>query len=47
MVDKLLKEAEKKWKIICGYDEIPNILSGKLYKNGEMLDGDASQQGVA
>ena len=47
MAYKLLKEAEQKWKRICGYDEIQNILSGKLYKDGEMLDGDASQRGVA
>ena len=46
MADKLLKEAEKKWKIICDCDEIQNVLSEMLYEDGEMLDGYNNQQGL-
>ena len=46
MTFKLLKEAEKNWKRICGYDEIPRLLSKTLYKNGEVLDDAINQRGI-
>ena len=44
---KLFKEAEKKWNKICGCEQIKNVLSGMLYKDGVLHNNDINQQGVA
>ncbi len=38
MAFKLLREAEKKWRKIKGFEEIQNLLLGKVYKDGKMID---------
>jgi len=41
---KLLKEAEKRWKKICGIDEIKNLLLGLAYKDGCMVSKPLNQE---
>ena len=44
---KLLYESQKRWKKIKGFREIPNLLNGVLYKDGEILEGSSNQKVVA
>ena len=46
MAFKLLKEAERKWNRICGYDEITKLLPQTSYKDGEISDVAVGQQGI-
>jgi len=47
MAFKLLKESEKKWKKIKGYEHIKNILDGVVYKDGGIEEAKSDQQEVA
>ena len=38
MAFKLLKEAEKKWRKIKGFEKIKNLLTGRLYKDGKLIE---------
>ncbi|MFK7872757.1 MAG: IS256 family transposase, partial [Oligoflexales bacterium] len=38
MAFKLMLEAEKRWRKLQGYKELPGLLKGDLYKDGELLD---------
>jgi hypothetical protein len=44
---KLLKECEKKWRLIRGWNEIEKQLSGALYKDGVLREKMINQEGVA
>ena len=46
MAFKLLKEAEKKWRPIRGWREIPNVIENKVYKDGEIVEESANNQEV-
>ena len=45
MAFKLLTTAQKNWKKISGYEEIPKLMTKNLYKNGEVLDATNDQRG--
>lgn len=48
MTFKLLKECEKTWTKIRGYNEITNLLKGVEYKDGVVIDSqEQNQKGVA
>lgn len=47
MAFKLMKEAEKKWRKIRGYEEIEKLLSGAIYKDGKIVESKENQQAVA
>jgi hypothetical protein len=38
MAFKLLLEAEKRWRKLQGYKQIPGLLRGDLYKNGILVN---------
>ena len=46
MAFKLMKEAEKKWRRIKGYEEIPRLLQGSIYKDGKEVVDHPIQQAV-
>ena len=46
MAFKLMKEAEKKWRKIRGHEEIENLLSGGVYKDGRLLEVKSTDQQV-
>ena len=47
MAFKLLREAEKKWRKIRGWQEVENLIQGALYIDGEIMDKSRNQQRVA
>jgi len=48
MAFKLLMEAEKSWRKIRGFHEIKNLISGAIYKDGDVMESaDKSQEQVA
>lgn len=47
MTFKLMKEAEKRWKKIRGFEEIPFLLAGAIYKDGKKVEVIGDQQVVA
>ena len=44
MAFKLLLEAEKRWQRIKGAEQITKLLSGAVYKDGEMIEKDRDQK---
>jgi len=46
MCFKLMKEAEKRWQKIRGHQEIEYLLSGRVYKDGEILEATSGQKGA-
>lgn len=44
MAFKLLKECEKKWRKIRGYEEIENLLAGVEYRNGVVITPEESNR---
>jgi len=38
MAFKLLKECEKKWRTLKGFNEITNLLNGLEYKDGVLVE---------
>lgn len=47
MAFKLLKECEKKWRMIRGREEIPNLLEGVAYKDGVMVPRESHHEAAA
>lgn len=47
MAFKLLKECEKKWRVIRGRDEIKNLLEGVAYKDGVMVPRESHHEVAA
>ncbi|MBN2898780.1 MAG: IS256 family transposase [Clostridia bacterium] len=46
MAFKLLKEAEKKWRQIRGWQEIENLLRGDIYIDGKLVQSSSTNQEV-
>ena len=47
MAFKLLKECEKKWRKIRGWQEIENLLAGVEYMDGVMVNRQEENQEAA
>ena len=47
MAFKLMIEAEKKWRRISGHEKLENLLSGEVYKDGELIESSGNQTAIA
>ena len=47
MAFKLMLEAEKRWRRIRGYEEIPLLMSGVAYKDGIVVTSESHREAVA
>ena len=47
MAFKLMLEAEKRWKRLRGYEDIPLLMSGVAYKDGVVITSESHREAVA